>query len=319
LYLNTQEPFCLVAVDVQGAGKSHTVGLVVENCLLQFESMITSALTTTLVMHYDEDPDLACELATVTEPNGDLPLNADIAIREVTVLVSPNYYQQMRNKYEGVPRTTVRPLLLDWDALSADQLKVIMQLSSDQISSNSEPLYFGALLDKLAEYQRDQSMPPYQDFRELCSGGGLDFTNAQSLPLEMRLRLLDTLVHQSAKNEEYRDHKTFLEVMQVSGVVIAHLSDPLISSKKANCVFQVLLQQFCGKEWHRTPVHRKLVIFDEAHKYISDRDSDGLAHEMLKVFRNMRHQGMRIIVSTQSPAILPHEMLALVSVMVVHR
>ncbi|KAG5186219.1 hypothetical protein JKP88DRAFT_240834 [Tribonema minus] len=109
------------------------------------------------------------------------------------------------------------------------------------------------------------------------------------------------------------------DAYDTQGIVIADLSNLLISKKQANCIFQVLLQQFCSKEWNGDkPVHRKLVVFDEAHKYISN-DGDGLAHEMLKVVRTMPHTGMRIVVSTQSPAELPHEMLALLSVMVVHR
>jgi hypothetical protein len=36
VYLNTHEPFCLAAVGVQGAGKSHTLACILESCLLRF-------------------------------------------------------------------------------------------------------------------------------------------------------------------------------------------------------------------------------------------------------------------------------------------
>ncbi|KAG5190519.1 hypothetical protein JKP88DRAFT_252197 [Tribonema minus] len=319
LYLNTQERFCLLAVGVQNGGKSHTVGAVVENCMLQLPGIIHSAPTATSVMHYDEDTTAQCELSTLTAAGADTPRSVDVFVRNTTVLVSPNYFQQMlvQEKYRGVPNTSVQPLLLDWDVLSADQLKIIMQLSFDQVSSSSVPHYFGALLNKLPEYQRCESMPPYHNFREqLSSKSSTGFTSSQMEPLELRLKLLDAVVQQSAKNvRDYSNRKTFMDAMQdaydTQGIVIADLSDPLISKQQANCIFQVVLQQFCNKEWNGDkPVRRKLVVFDEAHKYISN-DGDGLAHEMLKVVRTMRLTGMRIVVSTQSPAELPHEMLAL--------
>ena len=34
VYVNVSEPFALVAVGVQGSGKSHTTAVVIENCLL---------------------------------------------------------------------------------------------------------------------------------------------------------------------------------------------------------------------------------------------------------------------------------------------
>lgn len=60
----------------------------------------------------------------------------------------------------------------------------------------------------------------------------------------------------------------------------------------------------------------------QAHKYLGETvgggATGGLAAEMVNVFRLMRHQGMRILLSTQSPAVLPEEVLELVTVAVVH-
>jgi DNA phosphorothioation-dependent restriction protein DptH len=91
----------------------------------------------------------------------------------------------------------------------------------------------------------------------------------------------------------------------------------MLAPEEANGIFQVLLEQF-----RRVEHPAKLVVFDEAHKYMSasSRHSKvkGLASEMVSVFRQMRHLGMRMVVSTQSPAVLPPEMLELATVAVVH-
>lgn len=94
---------------------------------------------------------------------------------------------------------------------------------------------------------------------------------------------------------------------------MADLTDPMLSPEDANCVFQVLLEQFrCMSQ------RNKLAVFDEAHKYLNESSSSGLAIEMVNISRQMRHQDMRMIVSTQNPSVLPAEMLELATVIVAH-
>jgi DNA phosphorothioation-dependent restriction protein DptH len=105
--------------------------------------------------------------------------------------------------------------------------------------------------------------------------------------------------------------------VQEGALVIADLTDPMLAPEEANGIFQVLLEQF-----RRVEHPAKLAVFDEAHKYMSANTKyskvRGLGNEMVSVFRQMRHLGMRMVVSTQSPAVLPPEMLELATVAVVH-
>ena len=67
VYLNTHEPFCLVTVGVQGAGKSHTLATILEGCLIPFPENNINRLNkpmTTLVLHYDESSTSRCEVIT---------------------------------------------------------------------------------------------------------------------------------------------------------------------------------------------------------------------------------------------------------------
>ena len=77
---------------------------------------------------------------------------------------------------------------------------------------------------------------------------------------------------------------------------------------------QVLLDQYqrvntdCGK----------LVVFDEAHKYVSEKQ-DALVKSIITTVRQMRHLGIRVAISTQSPTVLPPELLELSTVALLHR
>ena len=65
--------------------------------------------------------------------------------------------------------------------------------------------------------------------------------------------------------------------------------------------------------------HGKLCVFDEAHKYLKGAKSGPLADSIVDTVRQMRHYGMRIAISTQSPTDLPPELLELTSVAICHR
>jgi len=61
-----------------------------------------------------------------------------------------------------------------------------------------------------------------------------------------------------------------------------------------------------------------LLVFDEAHKYL-DRKLGDLCGDVVRLVRQMRHYGLRIIVATQSPEVLSRELLELSSFTILHR
>ena len=66
IYLNTHEPFCMVTVGVQGAGKSHTTAAVLEGCLIQHD-LLSDVIKlrkpmAALVLHYDTNPTTNCQV-----------------------------------------------------------------------------------------------------------------------------------------------------------------------------------------------------------------------------------------------------------------
>ncbi|KAJ3003641.1 hypothetical protein HKX48_001660 [Thoreauomyces humboldtii] len=67
VYLNTHDPFCLVTLGVQGAGKSHTVANVIECCMLDCPPFMKARPPVkTMVFHFDQDASTCCEAVTMT-------------------------------------------------------------------------------------------------------------------------------------------------------------------------------------------------------------------------------------------------------------
>ena len=318
VHLNTHEPFCLVAVGVQGGGKSHSLACVLESCLLPFPTagvVRLDAPMTALVLHYDSSPHAVCEATGLLAPapalrrmlGGAAPA---LPRERLVVLVSPSYYKQRAAFYGN--HCTVKPLLLRWHTLSADHLKRIMR-----VKEGDSQLYVASLLDLLRRYQRAGKVPKFAQFcaevTALCSVKG------QSAPLEQRLALLESLVAESALNAELRPLGGDVTSACTPGaLVVVDLTDPMLSAEEANGVFTVLVEAFRAAPAATTGAG-KLLVLDEAHKYMTGAGGDGLSAAIVTCARLMRHDGLRLAVSTQSPAALAPELLELVSVALLHR
>lgn len=92
----------------------------------------------------------------------------------------------------------------------------------------------------------------------------------------------------------------------------------MMSADEACGVFQVLLEQFRS---HPLGDVGKVVTFDEAHKYLN-KSGPGcieLSNAIVDTVRLMRHEGIRVLISTQSPLTMPPELLELASVTILHK
>ena len=305
VFLNTSSPFCMITIGVQGAGKSHTLGTVIENCVLNLPPVVQlEKPVSTLIFHYDSDEGNFCQSVGLGVSRLGL-----LAVKKVSVLVSPSFYQQRKKFYAGLSNCTVRPLLFRWKSITASILRSLMRIHLDQ----DPPLYMGALLDLLRKLQKKNTFPTFKSFKDQLSQ--LDLTSGQTAPLSLRIRLVESLLAESEENEDL-EQVNLEDVCAEGSVVICDLTDPMMTSSEARGIFEVLLEKFkvlpmkCGK----------LIVFDEAHKYMkNDGSGDDLCGNIIESVRQMRHHGLRIIVSSQSPLSLPNELMELVTIFIVHR
>jgi hypothetical protein len=321
VFLNVHEPFCAVMLGVQGAGKSHTLACLLEACMLPLRGDGIAPLRApmmSLVLHFDQSIGSMCEATGLIAPNpalaGQLPPGSPTPClpREgMLVLVSPSFYRQRKAFYGGY--CEVRPLLLSWASLTADSIKRIMRIGEDE-----NQLYVATLLSVLRDAQRRGALPDFAAFlaevRDKCGIKG------QSAPLDQRLALLEDVVRESAKNAALARESSEVRAACAPGrLVVVDLTNPLLSASEANGIFQVLVEQFralpsrgrCGK----------VLALDEAHKFMdgSSEADDGLSRTIVNCARLMRHDGLRLLVSTQSPLALAPELLELASLAIVHR
>lgn len=327
-YLNVNEPFCFIATGIQGSGKSHTVAVIIENCLLQCRPMMELRKPlAALVLHYDQAK-TECEaigLGRTAPELLKLPLHKSVlrqmSVKEIVVLVSPSFYKQRSTFYSELRSRTgtkykVYPLLFSWENLRASELKKLLL-----INDGDSQLYVSMLLDQLRLWQRKGTKPPFATFFEEILEG---CNPTQKHSLRQRFAILEQFVAESDINKTLVcDIKKELgdidwtKLVQSGTLIVIDLVNPMMSPAEANGVFQVVVAQFratkvpCGK----------LLVADEAHKYFDSKrkGGDGLAAAMVETVRMMRHEGTRVVISTQSPLTMPPELLELSTVVACHQ
>jgi hypothetical protein len=156
-------------------------------------------------------------------------------------------------------------------------------------------------------------VPSYKDFNAALTSE-LNLTDKQSSPLQLRLRLLESLVVGTQENKKL-PVPNLESLLTNPSLVVVDLTDPMMSGPEANSIFEVLLSMFLTI----SSSNGKLVVFDEAHKYLQTDGKDELSRSIISSVRQMRHHGLRVVISTQSPTTLPNEILDLASVALLHR
>ena len=116
-------------------------------------------------------------------------------------------------------------------------------------------------------------------------------------------------------NEYIDDTHQLTEILRPGRLVIIDLRDELIEKDEALGLFVVLLQMFAESTYHGRRFN-KLVVFDEAHKYIGSPD---LVAGLVEVVREMRHKGTSIMVASQDPPSVPTSLIELSTQIVLHK
>eukprot|EP00122_Pirum_gemmata_P009920 Pgem_evm1s9159 len=357
-YHDPTTPFCFLAIGTQGAGKSHSLNILIENCIgvsskyaenkkdedndknnnnninnrnshdkakqpQKLGNLIhkteTYSGTSTLILHYSDFDNSICETIGI----GLCPqLKLDMII-----YVSPSYYLQ-RAQFYSESGATVYPLLFNWNQINVSQIKKLMGVDTGKTSNQ---LYVKVMLKNLRNYQRKNKTPPlFSKFREEILNR---FENpSQKDPLEQRLEIIEELLTCYEPNKKLIEHcygkngevDAGNNIHGINGsvgpnqVVIVDLTDPLLGSNIAEIIFDVVMESFRNLQIITKDGHRvgKLIAIDEAHKYLTENSS--FSESIVTAVRLMRHDALRILISTQSPLKLPAEVLELSSLVFLH-
>ncbi|KAG1732028.1 uncharacterized protein EDB91DRAFT_1251964 [Suillus paluster] len=325
LYINTNAPFSAVVCGVQGSGKSHTVSVLLENMLIPKLREIGSLQQPLagLVLHFGEGGagSLPSEAAWVG-----VPTTEGVRTPKVRVFVSRSSLNTMKAVYAPLGKNVdVVPLLFNETELDAQAFLSMMAVGS----SDSAPLYIQIVLSILRDLGETFT---YGKFMMRLEGAKGNFNPAQIAGLEQRLALLNSFMEPNRPEPTAFGSKSYANISRprsnvtapkstrrrfgAGELTIVDLSDPFIDPGSACGLFEIVTRLFVRAEVETG----KVLVVDEAHKYLStNRGVAGLTKALLTLTREQRHLGMRVIISTQEPTVVPPVLLDLCSVAIMHR
>ena len=117
--------------------------------------------------------------------------------------------------------------------------------------------------------------------------------------------------------EEYIDDSRKLGTLLKPGrLIIVDLRDEFIDKDDALGLFVIMLNIFSGVKQYEGVNFNKFIVFDEAHKYMDNKDLTGT---IVTAIREMRHKGVSMMIASQDPMSLPTEIIELSSIMLMHK
>ena len=101
---------------------------------------------------------------------------------------------------------------------------------------------------------------------------------------------------------------------------VVDLTEPRLSDDEVSDAFCDVLAWFRSMEFAPGEDVRKLIVLDEAHRYLKTTGAESkLATELVNTARMMRRYDVRLVVGAQTPFALPEELLDVASVYFVHQ
>lgn len=287
---------------VQGGGKSYTLGAVAEMASLPIPNInrLPRPLAT-VIFHYSPTMDYGPEFTSMVAPNSDEvqrqvlreTFGADpCALSDVVLLAPADKVEDRRSEHPGIE---VLPLKFAASELQTNHWRFLMGAVGNQATYIRQ-------LNRVMKSLRD----------ELTLVGlrqGIDASNLPDHLKDMARMRLDLAA-------EYIDDSVRLKSLIRPGrMIIVDLRDEFIEKDEALGLFVVLLQLFADAK-HQGESFNKLVVFDEAHKYIESAD---LVAGLVEVVREMRHKGTSIMVASQDPPSVPVSLIELSSQIILHK
>jgi hypothetical protein len=302
LALDLNETHTISLFGVQGGGKSYTLGSVIEAASLPAPPVnhLPSPLAT-IVFHYSPTPDYAPEFTSMVAPNDD----ADqvhllrehygvepAALGDVVMLVPGSQVVQRQAEYPGIE---VRALAFGSAELQARHWRFLMGALGNQSTYIRQ-------LNRIMRAVR--SRLTLQAIRD-----GVDNSSLADSIKQRAHERLDLAA-------DYIDDSVRVgDLVRPGRMIIVDLRDDLMEKDEALGLFVVLMELFAAATSGQERFN-KLVVFDEAHKYIESPD---LVASLVESVREMRHKGMSVLVASQDPPSVPLALIELSDHVILHR
>jgi hypothetical protein len=301
--LDLNETHTISLFGVQGSGKSYTLGAIAEMATVAIPGInqLPRPLAT-VIFHYSQTQDYGPEFVTMAAPN-DSPDDADALRRKFNavpraasdiVLLAPE--DQVARRQTDYPAVEIRPLKFSAAELGSSHWRFLMGAVGNQA------IYVRQLNRIMRDRRNDLSVAGIR--------AGVDDSRLPDHVKELAHQRLDLAA-------TYVDDQVepLSNLIRPGRLVIVDLRDEFIEKDEALGLFVVLLQ-LCADARNDGASFNKLVVFDEAHKYIESPD---LVSGLVQVVREMRHKGTSVLVASQDPPSVPVSLIELSTQVILHR
>jgi DNA phosphorothioation-dependent restriction protein DptH len=292
---------------VQGGGKSYTLGTIAEMASLPIPNInVLPQPLATVIFHYSPTMDYRPEFTSMVAPNSEAAQVKALketfgaeprALSDVLLLAPADKLEERTKEYPGLK---VRPLKFGAAELQTSHWRFLMGAVGNQAT------YIRQLNRVMKSLREDLTLERLNQGIEASS-----LSDHLKGMAKMRLELA---------NEYIDDSIRLKDEIRPGRLIIVDLRDEFIEKDEALGLFVVLLQLFADAKYRDAQgaerSFNKLVVFDEAHKYIENPD---LVAGLVEVVREMRHKGTSIMVASQDPLSVPISLIELSSQIILHK
>ena len=287
---------------VQGFGKSYTLGVIAEMASAQAPGVnVLPSPLATVVFHFHKSDAYQPEYITSVQPNNKIS-EVDRLLSEygahpkgldnMVLLVPAAKVEARQREYAGV---RVEPIAFSSAELGAEAWKFLLG------AYGNDSLYIRQLVGIMRRHRGGLTLDTLR--QEIDDA---DLPRASRRIAEDRLALAEPYID---------DGRRLGELLRPGRTVIVDLRDEWIEKDEALGLFVVMMRIFASSQYAGHEFN-KLIVFDEAHKYISE---SSLISEVVETIREMRHQATSVVIASQDPLSVPRAIIELTSVLIMHR
>ena len=288
---------------VQGSGKSYTVGSIVEMAVKRLPAInLLPGPLGAVVFHYHQTQDYPPEFVSMIAPNNDndevqvlRALGAEPnAVDDLLILTTADTVALRQTEF---PDVDVRAIQFSSSELTVADWRFLMG------AVGNDSLYLKVINRVMQAARYDLTLEGIRRGIESSQLTDTQRTLAMSR-LDLASRFID-------------DSSSLRSSLRPGRVVVVDLRDEFIEREEALGLFVTMLNVFSGAGLANggAEAFNKLVVFDEAHKYMTG----SLMTSVVEVIREMRHKGVSVVVASQDPVNVPSSVVELSSVVCLHR
>ena len=256
-----------------------------------------------VIFHYSDSMDYAPEFTSMVYPNDEAKQLAMLkekygaepgSIEDVVLLAPESKVDERKAEY---PDIEVHPIAFDSSEL---QVKDWMFLLG---AMGNDSTYIRELKLMMRKIRNDLSLKNIR--RGVASSSTM--SQGQKGLANQRLNFAEEYINDGVKLQDY---------LKPGRLIIVDLRDEFIEKDEALGLFVVMLNIFSSVMQVDGKAFNKFIVFDEAHKYMNNKE---LVGSITTAIREMRHKGVSIMIASQDPMSLPNEIIELSSIVILHR